>query len=192
MVTKRFDVYAPVIITTLCRFEHFKRCIDSLLQCTGAEFTDVYIGVDYPSKDSHWKGYNKICEYVQDIKGFNKLVIIKREKNCGAVGNLKALREYVEKMYDRCIFSEDDNEFAPNFLEYMNEGLIRFKDNPIVLRICGSRMTWGADFDGIMNGYKNNIFPAKDLMHLAQHFGSKIIKKPIHKRIRIKVMEIDI
>lgn len=159
---KRFEVYAPVIIPTLCRYEHFKRCIDSLSRCTGAEYTDVYIGIDYPSKDSHWDGYKKICEYIPSIKGFNELVVFKREKNYGAEGNNNALKEYVRKKYDRCIVSEDDNEFSLNFLDYMNEGLTRYKDNPDVLRICGSKMTWGVDFQGIMQGYKKNIFPAKD------------------------------
>lgn len=162
MSTKRFEVYAPVVIPTLCRYEHFKRCIDSLSKCTGAEFTDVFIGIDYPTKVSHWDGYNKICEYVTHIVGFHELVIVKREKNLGPEENIKALREYVKEHYDRCISSEDDNEFSPNFLEYMNECLTHFKDNPNVIRICGSKMTWGVDFNSMMRGYNKNIFPAKD------------------------------
>ena len=50
--------FAPVIIPTLCRFEHFNRCIESLSKCTWAEYTEVYIGLDYPAKESHWGGYN--------------------------------------------------------------------------------------------------------------------------------------
>lgn len=162
MDTRRFEIYAPVIIPTLCRYEHFKRCLESLRKCTGAEYTDVYIGIDYPTKDSHWDGYNKICEYVTNIVGFHKLVIIKREKNFGPELNVISLRNCVKEHYDRCIISEDDNEFSPNFLEYMNECLTHFKDNPNVIRICGSKMTWGVDFNSIMKGYNNNIFPAKD------------------------------
>ena len=162
MDSRRFEIYAPVIIPTLCRYEHFKRCLESLRKCTGAEYTDVYIGIDYPTKDSHWDGYNKICEYVSNIVGFHKLVIIKREKNFGPELNVISLRNCVKEHYDRCIISEDDNEFSPNFLEYMNECLTHFKDNPNVIRICGSKMTWGVDFNTIMKGYNNNIFPAKD------------------------------
>ena len=137
MDTKRFEIYAPVIIPTLCRFEHFKRCIDSLSRCTGAEYTDLYIGLDFPAKDSHWPGYNKICGYVSQITGFNQVIVYKREYNYGASANTHALKESIIKQYDRYIFSDDDNEFSPNFLDYMNEGLTRFKDNPNILKICG-------------------------------------------------------
>ena len=33
-------LYAPVVIPTLCRYEHFKACLESLSLCTGAENTD--------------------------------------------------------------------------------------------------------------------------------------------------------
>lgn len=158
----KFPVYAPVIIPTLCRFEHFKRCVESLKRCTGAEYTDVYIGVDYPSKESHWEGYRKICNYVSEVTGFKSFNVILRDCNFGAEKNTIDLRERVKEKYDRCIFSEDDNEFAPNFLEYMNGGLERYKDNPRVLRICGCLMPWGIDADYYLDSYPLNAFPAKD------------------------------
>ena len=40
---------APVIIPTLCRYDHFKRLMESLNKCTWADKTDVYIGLDYPA-----------------------------------------------------------------------------------------------------------------------------------------------
>ena len=40
--------YAPVIIPTLSRFEHFKRCWESLENCTGADKTEVFVALDYP------------------------------------------------------------------------------------------------------------------------------------------------
>jgi hypothetical protein len=40
-------------------------------------------------------------------------------------------------LYDRLIFSEDDNVFSPNFLRFINEGLACFEDDPSVLAICG-------------------------------------------------------
>ena len=33
--------YAPIVIPTLNRYEHFKRCLESIERCTGAEYTDV-------------------------------------------------------------------------------------------------------------------------------------------------------
>lgn len=49
--------FSPVLICTLNRYVHFKRCIESLSACTYADKTDLFIGLDYPLKDEHWEGY---------------------------------------------------------------------------------------------------------------------------------------
>lgn len=156
------SVYAPVIMLTMNRFEHFKRCIDSLSRCTGAEYTEVYLGIDYPSKPEYQDGHEKICEYIDHIHGFKKLHIFKREHNYGASFNCQDLREKVKEKFDRYIFSEDDNEFSLNFLEYMNEGLKRYKDNNNIIAICGYLLTWNSDYNDCMRTFNKNIFPAKN------------------------------
>lgn len=134
---------APVTIPTLCRYEHFKRCIESLSRCTLADKTEVYVALDYPAKKSHWDGYNKIKDYLlshkEDNLGFKKLIVIQRSRNygLGEEGNIMTLRKEIFSRYDRVITSEDDNEFSPNFLVYMNKGLEKFKDNPDIFAICG-------------------------------------------------------
>lgn len=131
---------APVMIPTLCRFEHFKRCIESLAACTWADNTIVYIGLDYPAKESHRIGYEQISSYLNENAkslGFKDVVIIKRPFNYGANKNYYQLREQLFKIYDKIIFSEDDNEFGRNFLVYMNKGLELFKDDPKVFSVVG-------------------------------------------------------
>ena len=149
--------YAPVVIPTLCRFEHFKRCVESLSKCTGAERTELYIGLDYPSKDSHWDGYNRICDFIPSVTGFKSVIVIKRDKNYGAVLNAKELLLEVKKKYDCYIFSEDDNEFAPNFLEYVNQGLKKYKNHPDVLAICGYAEPKGS-YESLQS-YPYNAYP---------------------------------
>lgn len=39
-------VYAPIIIPTLCRFEHFKKCIENLKN-SWAKFTDINKATQY-------------------------------------------------------------------------------------------------------------------------------------------------
>ena len=129
--------YAPVIVTTLCRYEHFVRCMDSLARCTHADETDVYIGLDYPLKESHWQGYKKILDFLPSIQGFHHVYIQKRERNFGARKNFYATRDYCyENGNDRYIITEDDNEFSPNFLDYVNKGLDKYENNPKVYAIC--------------------------------------------------------
>lgn len=129
--------YAPVLIITLNRFEHFKRCVESLSSCTDADKTDLYIAFDYPAKENHWEGYRRIEDYITKINGFSSINILKRTENFGAVKNQLESQSKIFEKYDRLIFSEDDNEFSPNFLDYINTGLNKFENDPNILAICG-------------------------------------------------------
>ena len=135
--------YAPVIIPTLNRYDHFRECIESLEKCTGADKTEVYIGLDYPPSEKYVEGWKKIDEYLQEKEhrnGFKQLVVFRREHNCGVRSensNLKLLRIYVSEKNDRYIASEDDNVFSPNFLEYINKGLEKYYTDKNVFAING-------------------------------------------------------
>ena len=130
--------YAPIYIPTLCRYEHFKECIESLARNSLAKETVVYVPLDYPLKEEHWDGYNKIKVYLTKIDGyFAQLHVIERKENFGAVKNEREAKKYIFNYYDRCILSEDDNVFAPNFLEYMNKGLEKYSDDSNAMAICG-------------------------------------------------------
>ena len=39
---------APILIPTLCRYEHFVKCIQSLKENTLANESDLFIALDYP------------------------------------------------------------------------------------------------------------------------------------------------
>lgn len=132
---------APVIIPTLCRYNHLRELLESLSNCHGAEFTEVFIAVDHPLKDSHWHGYRIICDYLDNVEnmGFKKLTVIKRTENCGfgKTGNYRLLAKEVLRHYDRFISSEDDNVFAPGFLDFINYNLERYKDDKTILAVSG-------------------------------------------------------
>lgn len=136
---QEISVYAPVIIPTLCRYEHFRRCVESLSQCTHADKTELIIGLDYPLKEEHWNGYRKISDYVNTISGFSKVTVLRTNHNLGfgPNGNSARLKEYVKSKYDRYIFSEDDNEFSPCFLDFIDKALERYMDDDRVSTICG-------------------------------------------------------
>lgn len=148
--------YAPVLIPTLNRIIHFKRCVDSLSRCTEADKTSLYIALDYPLKETHWEGYNQICDYISEIQGFENVIIIRREKNFGAIDNLFDAQKTIFEKYDRMILSEDDNEFSPNFLSFINWGLEKYKDEDNVFSICG----YNYPID--MSGYDKDYYFSND------------------------------
>lgn len=184
--------YAPVVIPTLCRYEHFKRCIESLSRCTGAEHTEVYIGLDYPAKDAHWDGYNKIKDYLDSCGdlSFKKLIVIKRERNygIGKDGNYCKLRDYIFEKYDMIISSEDDNEFSPCFLDYMNKCLIVFKSEKRVTSVGGYSLQEYSQFskDNILFvkgvcawGYGTWRDKYKEYAQLDTEYYKKILTNPL-------------
>ena len=168
--------YAPVLIPTLCRYETLSKCLVSLSRCTGAEHTELYIALDYPSKDSHWDGYNKIVEFLDGLTGFKKVHVFKREFNYGINRNAQDLINEVTAKYDRFIFTEDDNEFSPNFLEYINDGLEKYKDNPQVVAICGYNYPF--PYMNNLKGYHYNVMPIT--YYSCWGVGRWTCKMPLH------------
>lgn len=131
-------VSTPVLIMTLCRYEHFRRCVESLKQNPYAKDTELYIGVDYPLKESHWDGYNRICAYLdKGIDGFKEVHIRKWDRNLGALENYCRMRKLIFEQFDRFIYSEDDNEFSYNYLEYMNKAMVAYENDSSVLAVSG-------------------------------------------------------
>ncbi len=139
----KIDNFAPVYIPTLNRYEHFKRCLESLERCTGADKTEVYVGLDFPPSERYVEGWRKIDAYLAEKErsnGFKSLYVRRRDHNCG-IGNPSSnaalLLKEIRERYDRYISSEDDNEFSPNFLEYVNQGLEKYKNDKNCTAICG-------------------------------------------------------
>lgn len=150
--------YAPILIPTLCRYKHFVRCVESLKKNDWAKFTDVYIALDYPSKSEHFDGYNKICEYLKgDFSQFSSFIVIRRSENFGSVKNARTLCELVLQKYDRFIRTDDDMEFSPNFIEYMDKCLAYYEGDNDVIAVNG--YTYPLDWHKAAgcNVIKNNL-----------------------------------
>lgn len=142
MEQKNSKYYSPIIIPTLNRYEHFIVCIESLARNSYAEYTEVYISLDYPSKKEQWEGYQRIKAYLDSgINGFKEVNIKEQTENLGAYANEEFLIEWAFQKHNQFIFTEDDCEFAENFIEFMNEGLKIFKCNKDVFAICAAMGT---------------------------------------------------
>lgn len=150
--------FAPIIIPTLNRFEHLKKCIESLSLCTHASCTDLIIGVDFPPSEKYMNGYNKIIDYLESgINGFKSIRVIKHEKNMGAKGNSDFLKKIAFRQYDKIILTEDDNVFSPNFLDFMNKTLSIFEYDCQVTSVTGYSMVEFASLE-----LSNNIIFTKN------------------------------
>ncbi len=128
----------PVIIITLNRYEHLRRCVESLKKNNLANKTDLYIGLDYPPNFRYEEGYKEVKDYLnKGIDGFQNVTIVQQTENKGMFGNFVSVQEEVYRKYDRFIYTEDDNEFAANYLEYMNLCLEKYEHEDSVLAVSG-------------------------------------------------------
>ena len=73
--------FSPILVGTLNRYEHFKRCIESLKKCQLANESQLFIALDYPKESIHEEGYLKIKKYLSSITGFKSLEIINKQPN---------------------------------------------------------------------------------------------------------------
>lgn len=133
-------VYAPIVITTLCRDQHLYRELISLANNSWAKYTDVYVIVDYPASEKHVEGHSLICAMLDafDRSSFNHFTVVKRSSNYGVWRNgREAIDTLIVPKYDRWIFAEDDLEFSPNFIEYMDRCLEAYAYDDSILAVCG-------------------------------------------------------
>jgi len=152
---------APILITTLCRYQHFVRLIESLRRNEWAEYTEVYIGLDFPAQTKHVDGYNKINEYLNgNFNEFKAFHVIRRKENYGSARNIKDLRQMVLSTNDCYIRADDDAEFSPNFIKYMNICLRKYRDDKTVFAVAGYSypLQWKVS-DGATILFQNFICP---------------------------------
>ena len=78
--------YAPVIIPTMNRYNHFYACLESLERCTGSEHTDVYVALDYPPSEKYvdgWKEDISACRKFEDLPKACQDYVLYVEKQIG-------------------------------------------------------------------------------------------------------------
>ena len=128
---------APVIIPTLCRVTHLKKLLDSLKENLYSYETEIFISVDYPPSDIYQKKYSEMILFLQnyDFSVFKNVSIFYQKENLGFIDNNLFLIDKIKEKYDRYIFTEDDNVFSRNFLEYMNRCLDLYENNDYIYSI---------------------------------------------------------
>ena len=129
--------YAPIALFTYNRADKTQRVVESLLKNAEAKFSDLFIFSDGPKTPEKKAGVEENRKYIHTISGFNSVHIIEREKNWGLANSLIAGITEVINKYGKVIVVEDDLILSPYFLQFMNEGLEKYKDDDRVGTITG-------------------------------------------------------
>lgn len=128
---------SPIAIFTYGRPDHTKQVLLSLKGNNLAQHSSLYIFSDAPKKNEDIVKVKETRKLLDSLDGFGSIKIIYREKNMGLANNIIDGVNQLINTYGQVIVLEDDLLLSPYFLQYMNESLIRYRDNPRVCSIHG-------------------------------------------------------
>lgn len=122
--------YAPILLFVYNRPEHVLNIIGSLLKNALAAESNIFIYSDAPKSKEDENAVSLVREYVRGVKGFKDVTVIERSENWGLARSIiDGVTTQVNK-YGRVIVLEDDLVVAPYFLQFMNDALETYKDEP--------------------------------------------------------------
>ena len=124
--------FAPILLFVYNRPSHTRRCIKSLLKNSLASESHLFIYADGAKDESQQEAVNEVRSYIRNIQGFKQVTLIERNENWGLARNIIDGVTTQVNRYGKVIVLEDDLIVAPYFLQFMNDALETYKDEPKV------------------------------------------------------------
>ena len=136
--------YAPILLFVYNRPEHTRRCIESLLKNSLASESNLFIYADGAKDSTQQEAVNEVRNYIRGIQGFKQITLMERSENWGLARNIiNGVTTQVNR-YGKVIVLEDDLVVAPYFLQFMNDALEVYKNEPRVGHIQACDFTQDA------------------------------------------------
>ena len=123
---------APILLFVYNRPEHTCRCIESLTRNALAADSTLYIYADGAKDTTQQTAVDEVRSYLRTISGFKTMNLIERKDNWGLARNIIDGVTTQVNRYGKVIVLEDDLVVAPYFLQFMNDALETYKDEPKV------------------------------------------------------------
>ena len=124
--------YAPILLFVYNRPEHTRRCIQSLLKNSLASESNLFIYADGAKDSTQQEAVNEVRNYIRSIQGFKQITLMERSENWGLARNIIDGVTTQVNRYGKVIVLEDDLVVAPYFLQFMNDALEVYKNEPRV------------------------------------------------------------
>lgn len=128
---------APIALFCYKRLEHLKKTIDYLKNNILSQESELFIFSDGWRNENDKENVLKVREFIKNISGFKKIIIIERTNNFGLSKNIIDGVTNIVNEYGKIIVIEDDILTSPYFLKYMNEALIFYEKIDKVMHISG-------------------------------------------------------
>ncbi len=126
-----------IVLFVYSRLHHAMRTVDALLKNYGAMEHDLIVYSDGARGVNDETSVEAVRKYFKSVSGFKQVILRCRESNYGLSHSIISGVSEVLMDYEEVIVLEDDLITSPYFLQYMNDGLILYKNNPDVLSVHG-------------------------------------------------------
>jgi hypothetical protein len=128
---------APIVLFVFNRPEHTLKTINSLTKNNAAKDSDLYIFADGPRSVKDEPLVQKVRDLVSSIDGFKSVTVFSEPKNKGLAPSVIDGVSKIIDLQQKVIVVEDDLEFSPFFLDYMNDALTTYASENEVFSIGG-------------------------------------------------------
>lgn len=125
-------MHSPILLFTYNRLAHTRRCVEALLKNPLATESELFIYSDGAKDALQQESVNEVRQYIHTIRGFRQITIIERNENWGLARSIIDGVTTQVNRYGKVIVLEDDLVVAPHFLQFMNDALETYKNEPKV------------------------------------------------------------
>jgi len=113
-----------------------RRTVDSLLTNALAASSELHVFCDGPRPGDEDR-VQAVRDYVRSIRGFARVVVHERETNQGLSRAIIGGVSEMLQVHERVIVLEDDLRLSSGFLQFMNQALRTYADEPRVMSVSG-------------------------------------------------------
>lgn len=132
---------APILLFVYNRPQHVRNAVQALLENSLVQESDLFIYSDGPKNITDEPKVHEVRQYIHTISGFKTISIVEQAKNLGlAQSIIEGVTTQVNR-FGKVIVLEDDLIAAPYFLQFMNDALTLYENEPRVGHIQGCDFT---------------------------------------------------
>lgn len=128
---------APIVLFVFNRPRHTRRTLDSLKKNPLASESELFVFSDGPRNEKDEADVEAVRALIAEVDGFKNVTIRKQPANRGLAQSVIEGVSEVIRQYGKAIVVEDDLQFSPHFLGYMNGALACCEGDQRVFSIGG-------------------------------------------------------
>jgi len=132
---------SPIILFVYNRPEHTRQTINALKSNDLAKDSELFIYSDGAKNKEDVTKVDEVRYLIRNISGFKTVTIFERDRNWGLAANIIDGVTHVICQYGKVIVLEDDLVTSRNFLRFMNDALVAYKEEASVYSITGYSFT---------------------------------------------------